>query len=122
MKNKNLTLFLFLHILLASLSLTGVIGKLAAKEEFLSLPFILLYGIEILVLAFYAIGWQQVVKRMPLSVAYANKAVTVIWGCIWGALIFHEHLSVGKIAGVLLVLGGVALYGIADGKAGKTDE
>ena len=94
----------------------------AAREEFMSLPFILLYGLEILILAFYAVGWQQFIKRMPLSVAYANKAVTVIWGCVWGVLIFHEHLTLGKVAGALLVLCGVALYGIADGKAGKADE
>ena len=118
----NLKTYLALHIFLMIYSTGGIVSKLAAGEAFLSRPFIILYGIEILILAFYAIGWQQFVKRMPLSVVYANKAVTVIWGCIWGVLIFHEHLTVGKVAGALLVLGGVALYGIADGKAGKTDE
>lgn len=121
MKSKT-RLYFILHLFLMVYSTGGIISKIAAGKEFLSLPFIFLYGIVILILAFYAIGWQQFVKRMPLSVAYANKAVTVIWGCIWGVLIFHEHLTVGKIAGALLVLGGVALYGIADGKAGKTDE
>ena len=77
----------------------------------------LLYGAEILILAFYAIGWQQFIKRMPLSAAYANKAVTVVWGCIWGVVFFQEQLSVGKIIGAVLVLAGIALYGYADGKA-----
>lgn len=114
-------LYLTLHLFLMIYSTSGIVSKLAAREKFMSLPFILLYGLEILILAFYAVGWQQFVKRMLLSVAYANKAVTVIWGCIWGVLIFHEQLTVGKVAGALLVLGGVALYGIADGKAGETD-
>ena len=100
----------------------GIISKLAAGQPFLSLPFILLYGCQILILAFYAVGWQQFIKRMPLSVAYANKAVTVIWGCIWGVLIFHEYLTPGKIIGGLLVLCGVALYGYADGKMEKREE
>ena len=121
MKSKT-KLFLALHLFLMVYSTAGIISKLAAGEEFLSPRFLVLYGIEILILAFYAVGWQQFIKRMPLSVAYANKAVTVIWGCVWGVLIFHEYLTVGKVAGALLVLGGVALYGIADGKAGKTDE
>ena len=99
-------------------SVSGVVSKLAAGKPFMSLSFILLYGIEILLLAFYAIGWQQFVKRMPLSLAYANKAVTVVWGCVWAVLIFHESLTLGKIAGAALVLAGVALYGYADGKAG----
>lgn len=118
----NSKLYLTLHLFLMIYSTAGIISKLAAGEEFLSPRFLVLYGIEILILAFYAIGWQQFIKRMPLSVAYANKAVTVIWGCVWGVLIFREHLTIGKVAGALLVLGGVALYGIADGKAGKTDE
>ena len=43
---------------------------------------------------------------------------TVVWGCVWAVLIFHERLTLGKIAGAALVLAGVALYGYADGKAG----
>ena len=119
---KKAKIYFALHLFLMVYSTAGIISKLAAGEEFLSPRFLDLYGIEILILAFYAIGWQQFIKRMPLSVAYANKAVTVIWGCVWGVLIFREHLTVGKVAGALLVLGGVALYGIADGKAGKTGE
>ena len=100
----------------------GIISKLAAGQPFLSLPFILLYGVEILILAFYAIGWQQFIKRMSLSAAYANKAVTVVWGCIWGMLVFDEHITSGKVIGILLVLCGVALYGYADGREVWADE
>jgi len=110
-------LFLSLHLFLMIYSTGGILSKLAAGQAFLSLPFILFYGLEILILAFYAIGWQQFIKRMPLSVAYANKAVTVVWGCIWGVVIFREQLSVGKLVGGLLVLCGVALYGFADCRA-----
>lgn len=119
--NKRAKLYLSLHLFLMLYSTGGIISKLAAGHAFLSLPFILLYGVEILILAFYAIGWQQFIKRMPLSVAYANKAVTVVWGCVWGVLVFHEHLSVGKVIGGLLVLCGVALYGYADGAARKEE-
>ena len=117
--NGKVKTYLFLHLLLLVYSTAGIVSKLAAEKEFMSIPFILLYALEILILAFYAVGWQQFIKRMPLSVAYANKAVTVVWGCLWGVLFFHEHLSVGKVIGALLVLIGVALYGCADGKAAK---
>ena len=110
-------LYIALHLFLMLYSTGGIISKLAAGKPFMSPAFIALYGIEILILGFYAIGWQQFIKRMPLSVAYANKAVTVVWGCVWGVLIFHEHLTPGKIIGALMVLCGVALYGWADGKA-----
>ena len=112
-------LLILLHIFLMVYSTGGIVSKLAAREQFMSLRFLSLYAVEILILGVYAIGWQQFIRRMPLSVAYANKAVTVIWGCIWGVLVFHEQLTVGKVVGGLMVLCGVALYGIADGEANE---
>ena len=108
--------YIALHLMLLFYSSVGVLGKLASRYEFLSTTFVLLYGVEMIVLCIYAVAWQQFIKRMPLSVAYANRAVMIIWGCVWGIIIFHEHLTAGKIAGGLLVLCGVVLYGIADGK------
>ncbi|MBE6908328.1 MAG: transporter [Ruminococcaceae bacterium] len=122
---RKLKLYIRLHIFLLIYSVGGILSKMAAGKGFMSPAFILLYAGEILILAFYALGWQQFIKCMPLSVAYANKAVTVIWGCIWGALIFHEHLTAGKVIGGLLVLYGIALFGYADGKSAmdkKADE
>ena len=58
----------------------------------------------------YAIGWQQVIRRLPLTTAYANRAVTIVWGIIWGLLIFNEKLNAGKVIGALIVIAGVILY------------
>ena len=112
----NKKLYLALHIFLMLYSTGGIIVKLAARQPFMSLPFLALYGMQIALLAFYAIGWQQFIKRMPLSAAYANKAVTIVWGCIWGIIVFNEHMTTGKIIGCLVVLIGIVLYGYADGK------
>ena len=57
-------------------------------------------------------------KRLPLTTAFANKAVTVVWGIIWGALFFKEPVTIGKIAGAVLVILGVVLYAYADKEAG----
>lgn len=113
-----LKLFLALHLFLMLYSVTGILSKLASVQPFMSLPFLALYAGEVILLGFYAIGWQQFIKRLPLSVAYANKAVTVVWGCVWGALVFGEQLTAGRLIGAAMVLAGVALYGYADGKAG----
>lgn len=108
--------YLALHLLLVVYSLNGVMSKLAAQYPFMSLKFLLLYGTGIGFLGVYAIGWQQVIKRLPLTTAYANRAVTVVWGIVWGVIIFHEHLNVYKVLGALIVLVGVALYAWADGR------
>jgi len=112
-KEKLKTLF-FLHLLLMVYSMSGICGKKAAGAPFLSFEFCLYYGIIILLLGIYAIGWQQIIKRLPLTMAFANKAVTVVWGIIWGAVFFSESVTIGKIIGAVLVVAGVVLYAYAD--------
>ncbi len=102
-----------LHVLLALFSTSGIFSKLASGYPFLSLGFILCYGGMVCVLGVYAIGWQQVIKRLPLTTAYANRAVTVVWGIVWGALLFGESVTWQKVVGALVVLAGVALYALA---------
>lgn len=99
--------FLLLHLLLVIYSLSSILSKLAGAENFLSLKFCLYYGGMIAILGFYAIAWQQILRKLPLVTAYANKAVTVIWGLVWGALFFHEQITLPKILGCLIIVAGV---------------
>lgn len=64
----------------------------------------------IALLGIYALGWQQIIKRLPLTFAYANRAVTVVWGIVWGALFFNEPVTPLKMLGAGIVLVGVVLY------------
>ena len=108
--SKNTKTILALNILLMFFSLGGIFSKLASKQSFLSLEFILCYGSLLFIMFVYAIGWQQIIKRLPLTTAYANRAVTIVWGIIWGLLIFNEKLNVGKVIGAVIVIAGVLLY------------
>ncbi len=113
-KGKLKVLFL-LHLMLMIYSMSGICSKKAAGVPFLSPMFCVYYGLIILLLGFYAIGWQQIIKRLPLTTAFANKAVTVVWGIVWGVLFFHEAVTPGKLLGALLVVIGVVMYARADG-------
>ena len=106
--------YVLLHFLLLLFSLSSVCSKLAAWEQFMSFRFIALYGCVILLLGIYAIFWQQIIKKMPLTAAYANRAVTVFWGMVWGLLIFKEKITPGKAAGALLVIVGIILFALSD--------
>lgn len=114
--------YLLLHLLLVIYSLNGICSKLASQHPIMSPQFILFYGCGIMFLGIYAIGWQQVIKRLPLTTAYANRAVTVAWGIVWGILIFHEPFNLAKTVGALVVLVGVALYAWADGRAQEQED
>ena len=62
----------------------------------------------------YAIGWQQIIKRMPLSTAFANQAITVVWGIFWGIVFFGETLTVGKVIGAGLIVAGIVVVALAE--------
>lgn len=109
--------FIGLHLLLMVYSLSGVFSKLAAGETFLSGRFCFFYGMVILLLFFYAIAWQQIIRILPLTTAFANKAVTTAWGLLWGVLFFQEHITVGKLLGIALVVAGVVLFSTSEQEA-----
>ena len=106
-----------LHLMLMIYSMSGICSKMAAAFPFLSVQFCFYYGMILLLLAFYAVGWQQIIKRLPLTTAFANKAVTVVWGMVWGLLFFHESITIGKVIGAVLVIIGVVVYSYADREA-----
>ena len=101
---------IILHLFLFLLSLTNVMSKLAAKSKFMSFRFMVCYGLVLVFLAIYAVGWQQIIKHLNLSLAYANKAITVIWGLVWGILLFDEELSAGKCIGIVVIIIGVLMF------------
>ncbi len=97
-------------------SLSTVAANMASKYEFLSWGYILFFGLEFVVLGIYAILWQQIIKKFQLSVAYANKSMTLMWSMLWNFLIFSQGITPGKVAGVLLVMAGVVVMNIGEGK------
>lgn len=113
---------LLLHGVLLVLSLSGVASKLASRQEFLSLPFCALYGVVLLILAFYALAWQQVIKRLPLTFAYANRAITVVWGIVWGVLFFGERVTPPMVMGAVTIIVGIVLYALDGTGEGNAHE
>lgn len=106
---KKLKPYLILNLIILFYSLGGICSKTASGKPFLSFEFILFYGLVLFILAVYALLWQQIIKKIPLNTAYANKAVTLVWGMVWGAVIFKEHISLANIIGAAIVLAGVLL-------------
>ena len=103
-----------LHGMKMVYSMSGICSKLAAGESFLSARFCIYYAVIIVLLGVYAIGWQQVIKRIPLTTAFANKAVTVVWGIVWGWFFFGESITPGKLIGAGMVIAGVVLFAKSD--------
>ena len=106
---------LMLQAVFAIYSISSVVSKLASGQELLSLKFILFYGLDVVILGIYALLWQQVIKKFELSIAYANKAITLLWALVWGIAIFHEQITPGKVAGIILVMVGIFILNSEEG-------
>lgn len=90
-------------------SFATVVAKLAAGQEFLSIGFIIFYAIEIIILGIYAICWQQVIKKFDISIAYANKAMSILWAILWAVIFFRESITINNVIGVIIVLIGTII-------------
>ncbi|MFI3176766.1 MAG: EamA family transporter [Eubacteriales bacterium] len=101
-------------------TMSQVMQKCAALQELFSVGFLIFYGLEFVALFVYAICWQQMIKRFELSIAYANRAVALLWALVWSVLLFQESLTIGKVLGVCVVLIGVMI--INGGKEEVTNE
>lgn len=111
---------LALQLLLLFYSLAGILSKLAAGVDFLSIEFLGLYIGILAILGIYAIGWQQILKRLPLTTAYSNRAVTVVWGILWGLLFFGEPVTLGRVIGAGIIIVGIVLFSHADNESETT--
>lgn len=108
MKQKIKTIVL-LEIVFLIYSISSLFSKMATQNDPTIQKIILFYGIALCMLGIYAIIWQQLLKKMPLSVAYSNKGTVVIWGMIWGAIIFKEEITVKMLIGSAIIIVGIVI-------------
>lgn len=114
MKSNKAKTLILLHIMLLIYSLGGVFAKEASTYPLFSFSFFIYYGLMLIILFGYALLWQMILRKLPLSVAFMNKAVIIIWGIIWGSLIFNEKISKGKIIGTILIILGIIIINMKE--------
>lgn len=100
---------LFLQGAFILYSIVTVVSKLASSNSFLSPKFMLLYGVEVLILFVYAVFWQQIIKRIDLSVAYSNRGMIIFWTMMWSVCFFNEKISIQNIIGVIIIFIGIVV-------------
>lgn len=110
-KSKKISIknILVLQLVVVIYTLSSVAAKGAAGYELLSWQFIFFYGLQFAILGVYAILWQQMIKRFELSIAYANRAMAILWSLVWAVVFFHEEITFYNVLGVVIVLAGTML-------------
>jgi drug/metabolite transporter (DMT)-like permease len=100
---------LVLQAVVVIYTLSIVVAKFATGQELFSFSFFLFYGLEIVILGVYAILWQQMIKRFDLSVAYANRAMALLWSAVWAIVLFRDTLALKQVIGIAFVALGTVI-------------
>lgn len=89
-------------------SLSNICSKLAAFEPVLSEKFLFLYGSSLAIMVIYAIMWQKILSRVSLITAYSNRLMSMVWGVVWGMVLFHETIRWQTALGTCVII--IGLY------------
>lgn len=89
---------------------TSIFTKMASRQEILSWPYLLWIAGAVGVMGVYALLWQQVIRRMPISTAYMFKGTSLIFVLLFSALLFGEGITTNNLIGSTIIIAGIVLY------------
>lgn len=108
MKKIGIKQIILLQAIIVIYTISSIMAKFASAGETLE-KVILFFGLDLMFLGIYAICWQQMIKIFPLSVAYANRAMALLWSAVWARIIFGEQITVKQIFAIGLVIVGTMI-------------
>lgn len=108
MKKTGVKQILCLQAIIVLYTISGIMAKFASAGESLE-KVILFFGLDLLFLGIYAICWQQMIKVFPLSVAYANRAMALLWSALWAKVVFGEQIQIKQMIAIGLVIAGTVI-------------
>ena len=103
--------FILMYFSFFLYSLSSIFTKLASNYSIMSWQYILCFVAIIAIMGIYAILWQQVLKKVQLSVAMANRPVTLVFASMWAVLLFGEKMSALFLVGFVLIVAGLLIIG-----------
>lgn len=106
--------YILLHFLIFLYAVSAMLGKKASGYDCLSIEFLMAYFGIFLCMGIYAAGWQQVIKRLPLTSAYASRAATIIWGMLFGHFLYRDPVSVRQVIAAIVIAGGIVYFSFSD--------
>ena len=119
--NKSILLYIALVGINLIYACTAIFTKMASQQEVFSLSYLWWIAGAVGVMGLYALLWQQVIARMPVSTAYMFKGTSLIFVLIFSVLLFNETITISNIIGSVVIIAGILLYARADESANKNE-
>ena len=91
-------------------SCVALFTKYASQQEFMSWNYMLGVIGAVGVMGLYAILWQQVLKRIELSVAYMFKGTSIVFIMLLAYALFGEQITWNNIIGAIIIIVGIVLF------------
>lgn len=102
-------------------SCVSVCSKLASKEmpfdynglwDFVyqcmtNVRLIIIVAMMFIILFVYAIIWQKIIKKIDVSIAYANKSSYIFWTQLAAVFLFEESITLSNIIGIMVIFCGI---------------
>ena len=105
---------LLLYISLLAINLlyacVSIFTKYASQQEFMSWNYTVGLIGAIGVMGLYAVLWQQILKRIELSMAYMFKGTSIIFVMLLAYLLFGEQITWNNIIGAIIIIVGIVLF------------
>jgi len=81
--------------------------KFSKDYAFLSPMYLFWFAVAVGIMGLYAIAWQLLLERVPLTTAYLRKGLTYVLIFVWARLFFHEEISVKQMIGMAIIIAGM---------------
>ena len=110
--NGRLSILAVISLLAINLLYAGVsiFTKYASQHDFLSWGYIWALVGAVCVMGVYAVLWQQLLKRIPLSLAYMFKGTSLLFVMLFANWLFNEHISCNNVIGSMMIIVGIVMF------------
>ena len=105
---------LLIYVILIGINLfyacVSLFTKYTSLQEFLSWRYICGLAGAVGVMGVYAVLWQQVLKRIELSMAYMFKGTSIVFVMLLAYVLFGEQITWNNILGAIIIIVGIVLF------------
>lgn len=84
--------------------------KYASQQEFMSWNYMVGLIAAVGVMGLYAVLWQQILKRIELSMAYMFKGTSLVFVMLLAYIFFGEQITWNNIIGAIIIISGIVLF------------
>lgn len=91
-------------------SIVSIAVKYTSMQQLFNMRYFIGVVVVIAMLGTYAIVWQQILKRVDMTLAYMFKATGIIYVLLYSVFLFGETITVWNIIGAAIIITGIILF------------